>query len=167
MRPRQIARTHEEFVDDLPTCELEGRFEKLGPFFAALAPVLIEPVFKRSMLFLKREDHRRIVDSRIYFETVPYDACIGKESGSVSVGVGSDLFDRKLTVCFLEVFLLLEDRVPAEASLIDLKHKSLKELVITVDRESILRVVIDTMDVVFLKSLDVCTIGARFVCHRQ
>ncbi len=165
MCTRQVASAHEEFAYDLTTGELERLFEQLRPLIARLASMYIEPCFERSVLFLKPKYHSSIVDRCIDFESVPDDAWISEEAGFVSALVGCDLFDIERVVRLVEIVLLFEDGVPAEACLVDFKHEPFKELVIALKWESILRVVIDAVHVVLRKHLDICAVRSRLLYH--
>ncbi|MCY1561779.1 hypothetical protein D9M68_990860 [compost metagenome] len=72
----QVADTHQEFSDDLPTGKSKGLFKQLNPFLFCFGMMILQPFFKRTEFLLQLLYGLRIFNSCIYFKAVTNDAGI-------------------------------------------------------------------------------------------
>src|SRR6186997_3042044 len=83
MCSRQVPTGHQKFVDNLSARKDKRLFEQPGPFFLCEWMIAVEPSFKGTTFFLKRQDLLCIDDGSIDLQTVSDDAWIAKQAGTI------------------------------------------------------------------------------------
>ena len=65
VRTFQVARAHQKFVHNLAADKFKLLFKELHPFFFAARVVGIEPLLKRAVFGLQRQNLLRVVNGRV------------------------------------------------------------------------------------------------------
>ncbi len=166
MRAGQVAGGHQKFVDDFPAGKPEGSLKDFDPFLFGFGMVVVDPFFERTELFLQLQDGLCIGDSSLDLEAVSDDAGVIHQAVKIFFRKGGHFPDGELFIGLPEIFLLVKDGGPAEPCLVDFQYQSFEELIVVFNRKSIGRIMIDSVDTVFVHPFYYITIGSWLI-HRH
>ena len=116
--------------------------------------VFVEPGFEGTVVFLKLFDHFGIADGGVNFEPVADDAGILQEFLPFLIRIAGYFIDIEIIEGFKEIILLVEDGLPAQASLVDLQDQAGKKFVIVMERKAVFIIMIGPVNGVFAGVLD-------------
>jgi hypothetical protein len=108
--------------------------------------VLVEPAGEGAVRLPQLDDPPRVLDHGVDLQPVSDDPGVGEKATALPRAIGRDGLGREAVEGASEGLLLLQDREPGEAGLVDLEREPLEKPVVPADREAVFAVVVGTVE---------------------
>ena len=112
VRPGQIADTHQEFPDDLPTGEAKCSAKELRPCLRRAWVMRVQPAGERPVRLPQRQESSGIFGGGFDLEPIADDPRISEQAVDLGGAEGGDAIDREISISSAKRRAFLEDCRP-------------------------------------------------------
>ncbi len=161
MRSRQVSRGQEKFIDDLSARKDKCFPEKLCPFFFRKRMIAVEPVTERTRFFLQLKNLLSVDNGGVDLEPVANDASVIEQAVHILLTILRYSGNIEIIICLAEVIRLFQDGDPGKPGLVDLEDEAFEKQVIVRQWETVLGVMICSIENIFRVGIAVFAVS----CH--